>query len=294
MEEKSLESAMLRFVRHEADVLVSTTIIENGLDIPLVNTIIVNHADRFGLAQLYQLRGRVGRSSRRAYAYLLVPGDKVLTGEARQRLAALREFSELGSGFKIAALDLELRGAGNLLGGEQHGHINSVGFDLYCQMMEQTIEEMKGIQPLPEIQTQLNLRIPIKIPSSYIPDENQRLRTYKRISSLKADAEVSLLRAELEDRYGPLPDEVENLMEYARLRLVSERCLVKQIERQKDAVIIQFHERTLVNRDRLVEVISRESGISLTPDGNLKYRPSGTNPQELLPELRSLLLDLSA
>jgi transcription-repair coupling factor (superfamily II helicase) len=294
MDEKSLESAMLRFVRHEADILVSTTIIENGLDIPLVNTIIVNHADRFGLAQLYQLRGRVGRSSRRAYAYLLVPGDKVLTGEARQRLAALKEFSELGAGFKIAALDLELRGAGNLLGGEQHGHINAVGFDLYCQMLERTIEEMKGTQPLPEIQTQLNLRIPVKIPMSYIPDENQRLRTYKRISSLKSDAEVSLLRAELEDRYGPLPDEVENLMEYARLRLVSERCLVKQIERKKDAVIIQFHEKTPVNRDRLVEVISRGLGISLTPEGNLKYCPSGTNARELLPELRSLLLDLTA
>jgi transcription-repair coupling factor (superfamily II helicase) len=294
MDEKSLESAMLQFVRHEADVLVSTTIIENGLDIPLVNTIIINHADRFGLAQLYQLRGRVGRSSRRAYAYLLVPWDKLLTGEARQRLAALKEFSELGSGFKIAALDLELRGAGNLLGGEQHGHINAVGFDLYCQMLERTIEELKGSQPLPEIQTQLNLKIPIKIPSDYIPDENQRLRTYKRISSLKSDAEVSLMRGELEDRYGLLPDEVENLMEYARLRMVSERCLVTQIERLKDSVIIQFHEKTPVDRKRLVEVISREAGISLTPDGNLKYRPSIANSRELLPVLRSLLLDLTA
>jgi transcription-repair coupling factor (superfamily II helicase) len=294
MDEKRLEETMLQFVRHEADVLVSTTIIENGLDIPLVNTIIVNHADRFGLAQLYQLRGRVGRSNRRAYAYLLTPGDKVLTGEARQRLAALKEFSELGAGFKIAALDLELRGAGNLLGGEQHGHINAVGFDLYCQMLERTIEEMKGGETLPEVQATLNLKIPIKIPTSYIPDETQRLRTYKHISTLRSDAEVSEMRAELEDRYGILPEEVEHLMEYARLRLAADRCLAKLIERQKDGVIIQFHEKTPIQPKRLVEVISREPGISLTPDGHLKYRPRGFSALELLQELRSLLLDLSS
>ena len=293
MDEKLLEGTMLKFVRHEADVLVSTTIIENGLDIPLVNTIIVNHADRFGLAQLYQLRGRVGRSNRRAYAYLLTPGDKVLTGEARQRLAALKEFSELGAGFKIAALDLELRGAGNLLGGEQHGHINAVGFDLYCQMLERTIEEMKGGETLPEVQATLNLKIPIKIPTPYIPDETQRLRTYKHISTLRSDAEVAEMRAELEDRYGVLPEEVEHLMEYARLRLAADRCVVKLIERQKEGVIIQFHEKTPIQPKRLVEVISREPGISLTPDGHLKYRPQGFSALEILQELRSLLLDLS-
>ncbi|MCI0421806.1 MAG: transcription-repair coupling factor, partial [Acidobacteria bacterium] len=173
--EKELESTMLKFVGHEGDILVSTTIIENGLDIPLVNTLIVNRADRFGLAQLYQLRGRVGRSNRLAYAYLLTPPDKTLSGVARQRLAALKEFSDLGSGFKIAALDLELRGAGNLLGGEQHGHIDAIGFDLYCQMLERTIEEMRGGAELPEVQTQINLRVTVKIPEAYIPDETQRL-----------------------------------------------------------------------------------------------------------------------
>jgi len=142
MEERALEKAMLGFVRHETDVLISTTIVENGLDIPLCNTIIVNRADRHGLAELYQLRGRVGRSNRRAYAYLLVPEDRELTPPVRKRLAALKEFSDLGSGFKIAALDLELRGAGNLLGGEQHGHINAVGFDLYCQLLERTVREL--------------------------------------------------------------------------------------------------------------------------------------------------------
>jgi len=254
---------------------------------------IVNNADRFGLAQLYQLRGRVGRSDRRAYAYMLVPGDKVLTGEARQRLAALKEFSELGSGFKIAALDLELRGAGNLLGGEQHGHINAVGFDLYCQMLERTIEELKGAAVLPDVQTQINLRIPIKIPTAYIPEENQRLRTYKRISGLTTEGEVSDLRAELEDRYGPLPVEVENLMDYARLRLAAEKCLVKSLERQKDGITIQFHEKTPVMPERLVEIVSSEPGISITPAGHLKVEGSWAPLAELLPALRALLLDLS-
>src|SRR3989475_3420596 len=174
MSEKELESVMLKFVRDEADVLVSTTIIENGLDIPLANTIIVNRADRFGLSELYQLRGRVGRSNQRAYAYLLVPPEASLTPIARRRLAALREFSELGAGFRIAALDLELRGAGNLLGREQHGHITAIGFDLYCQMLERTIEELKTGEVLPEVETAINLRVDLKIPADFIDEELHR------------------------------------------------------------------------------------------------------------------------
>ena len=225
MGEKELEATMLKFVKHEADVLVSTTIIENGLDIPLVNTLIVNRADRFGLAQLYQLRGRVGRSNRRAYAYMLTPPDKALSGVARQRLAALKEFSELGSGFKIAALDLELRGAGNLLGGEQHGHINAIGFDLYCQILERTIQELQGSEVLPEVQTQISLKVSVKIPTEYIPDEQQRLSIYKRISSLKQESEMDELLRELEDRYGSVPKEVVSLIEFVRLRLVAQKSL---------------------------------------------------------------------
>src|SRR5258708_17205039 len=151
-----LEKVMMAFVRHDADILVATTIIENGLDIPLCNTIIVNRADRHGLSELYQLRGRVGRSNRRAYAYLLVPADQELTPVARRRLAALQEFSDLGAGFKIAALDLELRGAGNLLGGEQSGHIEAIGFELYTQMLERAVREMKGEVAPDEAETQLN------------------------------------------------------------------------------------------------------------------------------------------
>jgi len=293
MGEKELESTMLKFVRHEADVLVSTTIIENGLDIPLVNTLIVNRADRFGLAQLYQLRGRVGRSNRLAYAYLLIPPDKALSGVARQRLAALKEFSDLGSGFKIAALDLELRGAGNLLGGEQHGHIDAIGFDLYCQMLERTIEEMRSGTELPEVQTQINLRITVKIPETYIPDETQRLSTYKRISSLKLDSEIEDLRGELEDRYGALPGEVETLMDYVRLRLLAERVLVKSIERERDGIAIKFHEKTPVQPQKLVELVSASRGVSLSPSGVLKVHSAGLMATEVFSSLRGVLLELA-
>src|SRR5437879_7340617 len=168
MSEHELESVMLKFIRHEADVLVATTIIENGLDIPLCNTILINRADRHGLSELYQLRGRVGRSNRRAYAYLLVPAEAELTPLARRRLAALKEFSDLGAGFKIAALDLELRGAGNLLGGEQHGHIAAVGFDMYLRLLEQTVQELKGEETPLEIHSALNLGLDIRIPPDYI------------------------------------------------------------------------------------------------------------------------------
>ena len=294
MGEKELESTMLRFVRHEADVLVSTTIIENGLDIPLVNTLIVNRADRFGLAQLYQLRGRVGRSNRLAYAYLLTPPDKALSGVARQRLAALKEFSDLGSGFKIAALDLELRGAGNLLGGEQHGHIDAIGFDLYCQMLERTIEEMRSGAETPEVQTQINLRVTVKIPEIYIPDETQRLSTYKRISSLKLDSEIEDLRGELEDRYGVLPTEVESLMDYVRLRLLAERILVKSIDRERDGIAIKFHEKTSVQPQKLVELVSATPGVVLSPNSVLKIQSTGLMSNEIFPSLRSLLLELAS
>src|SRR5438093_3077619 len=189
MGEGELEKVMLKFMRHEADILLATTIIENGLDIPLCNTILINRADRLGLSELYQLRGRVGRSNRRAYAYLLLPSEIELTPIARRRLAALKEFSDLGAGFKIAALDLEIRGAGHLLGGEQSGHIEAVGFDLYTQMLEQAMRELKG-EAEPQPQTQLNLGLNIRIPAGYVQEENQRLRLYKRIAAVETEKQL--------------------------------------------------------------------------------------------------------
>ena len=223
MGETELEKVMLQFMHHEADILVATTIIENGLDIPLCNTILINRADRLGLSELYQLRGRVGRSNRRAYAYLLIPKEVELTPIARRRLAALKEFSDLGAGFKIAAFDLELRGAGNLLGGEQSGHIEAIGFELYTQMLERAVREMKGEAAPDEAETQLNLGLNIRIPADYIPEENQRLRMYKRVAGVETESQLADVGAELQDRYGPPPTAVRNLLDYASLKLLCTR-----------------------------------------------------------------------
>src|SRR5205085_9278080 len=221
MSESELEKVMLKFMHHEADILVSTTIIENGLDIPLCNTILINRADRHGLSELYQLRGRVGRSNRRAYAYLLIPNERELTPIARRRLAALKEFSDLGAGFKIAALDLELRGAGNLLGGEQSGHIDAVGFEMYTGMLERTIRELKGEDVVEKPSTQMNMGIDLRIPAEYIAEENQRLRMYKRAARVENEAELEDVKKELEDRYGPIPAPVRYLLAASALKLIS-------------------------------------------------------------------------
>ena len=191
MGEDELERVMVDFVAHKFDVLLATTIVENGLDIPNANTIIINRADRYGLAQLYQLRGRVGRSDRRAYAYLLIPAEQTLSPIARRRLAAIREFSDLGSGFRIAALDLEIRGAGNLLGGEQSGHIEAVGFDMYMKLLEETIRELKGEDLEDERRAAVNLRLDLRIDETYIPDMNQRLTAYRRLASARNLDEIT-------------------------------------------------------------------------------------------------------
>ena len=237
--EAELERVMLAFMNHEYDVLVATSIIENGLDIPLANTIIINRADRHGLSELYQLRGRVGRSNRRAYAYLLIPPDTELTEIARRRLAALKEFSDLGAGFKIAALDLELRGAGNMLGGEQSGHIEAVGFEMYTSMLEEAVRKMKGEDDKPaHAGTSINLGISVRIDSSYIPEENQRLRMYKRIAGAEDEATLADVRAELQDRYGDPPESVLNLLAAGSLRLLCERLGIAQLDRKRTQVEI--------------------------------------------------------
>ena len=235
--EAELERVMLAFMNHEYDVLVATSIIENGLDIPLANTIIINRADRHGLSELYQLRGRVGRSNRRAYAYLLIPPETELTEIARRRLAALKEFSDLGAGFKIAALDLELRGAGNMLGGEQSGHIEAVGFEMYTSMLEEAVRKMKGEEDRPaHAGTSINLGISVRIDSSYIPEENQRLRMYKRIAGAEDLTSLADVRAELQDRYGDPPESVLNLLAAGELRLLCERLGIAQLDRKRTQI----------------------------------------------------------
>jgi transcription-repair coupling factor (superfamily II helicase) len=294
MGEAELEKVLLGFMRHEYDVFVCTTIVENGLDIPLANTIIIENAERYGLSELYQLRGRVGRSNRRAYAYLLVPADTQLSEVARKRLAALKEFSDLGAGFKIAALDLELRGAGNLLGGEQHGHIEAVGYDTYVRLLEETVRELKGEEVPLEIHATINLGIDIRIPSTYIGDETQRLRSYKRIADIKDEEHAKRLTEEIEDRYGPVPEEVTNLVRFALLKTLAERTGVESIDRRQGFVNIKFHQQSKVDPFRLMTLVRNTGGAQFTPAGVLKYpMGAGRSHAELLEDLRRTLLALS-
>ncbi len=294
MGEGELERVLLGFMRHEYDVFVCTTIVENGLDIPLANTIVIENAERYGLSELYQLRGRVGRSNRRAYAYLLVPADTQLSEVARKRLAALKEFSDLGAGFKIAALDLELRGAGNLLGGEQHGHIEAVGYDTYVRLLEETVRELKGEEVPLEIHATLNLGIDIRIPSSYISDETQRLRSYKRIADVKDEEQAKRLIEEIADRYGPVPEEVTNLVRFSLLKSLAEHTGVESVDRRQGFVNIKFHQQSKVDPFRLMALVRNTAGVQFTPAGVLKYpMPPAKNQVELLEELRQMLLELT-
>jgi transcription-repair coupling factor (superfamily II helicase) len=298
MPEKELEDVMLRFVGHELDVLVSTTIVENGIDIPLANTIVVNRADTFGLAQLYQLRGRVGRSNRQAYAYLLIPSEAELSPIARKRLAAIREFADLGAGFRIAALDLELRGAGNLLGGQQSGHINAVGFDLYCQMLERAVRELRGERIEDETPTaSINLGVDVRIPDDFIYDVNQRLRTYKRIAGAATDAAIDEIRAELSDRYGPVPAPVENLLGYARVRNRATALGVASIDVDRSRLAIKLGEGAKVGPERLLGLLAdRPDRATFSPNGVLRVEPTREpeNDTELLAAVEALLQELES
>jgi transcription-repair coupling factor (superfamily II helicase) len=294
MNEKEMERVMLDFIAYKYDVLVATTIIENGIDIPRANTIIINRADNYGLSQLYQLRGRVGRSNRRAYAYLLIPAEQELSPIARRRLAAIREFSDLGAGFRIAALDLELRGAGNLLGGQQSGHMDALGFDLYTQMLERTVAELRGEQVEDETSVSINLGANVAIPESYIADMGQRLRTYKRVSSARDDEALSAIRTETEDRYGRIPEPVENLFAYARLRQTAEQLGIISIDRTRDGMAIKMAEKARVAPEKLMELVSQRSGASFTPSGVLRLELDEEEKDHTLEVARRVLLQIGA
>ncbi len=270
MDEEELERAMLGFVEHKYDVLLATTIVENGLDIPNANTIIINRADRYGLSQLYQLRGRVGRSDRPAYAYLLIPPQEALSPVARKRLAAIKEFSDLGSGFRVAALDLEIRGAGNLLGGEQSGHIEAVGFEMYMKLLEEAVRELKGEEIEDDVRTTVNLGVDLKIDESYVPEMNQRLMVYRKIAATRTEKDLDKVLEEIRDRYGPLPSSILNLAEYGRVRVIADRLGVDTIDREGKTVVIKFRPQTRVDPMRLVKVVHEYPGAILVPPSSLK------------------------
>ena len=270
MGEHTLEKAMLDFMAHKADVLLSTTIIENGIDIPNANSMIVNRADRYGLSQLYQLRGRVGRSDRPAFAYLLIPPEESLSPVARKRLAAIKEFSDLGSGFRIAALDLEIRGAGNLLGGEQSGQIDAVGFEMYMKLLEETIRELKGEDLEDDVRSTVNLRIDFRIDEQFVPDMNQRLMIYRRIAAARAEDELTKIMEEVRDRYGPPPVPVLNLADYGRIRVMADQLGIESIEREGAVVAIRFREKAKVDPIHLIHLVREREDLRLIPPVTLK------------------------
>jgi transcription-repair coupling factor (superfamily II helicase) len=290
MRPKELEKVMLDFFENKTQVLVCSAIIESGLDFPNANTIVINRADQFGLAQLYQLRGRVGRSHRHAYAYLLIPGEQAITPDAEKRLRALQEIDGLGGGFKLALHDLEIRGAGNLLGEQQSGQITAVGFELYTEMMENAVKELKGEEVLPEVEPEIRLGIPAYFPDNYIPDANQRLYFYKRLATLRDADELEELKEEIKDRFGPYGTVVENLFLVMSLRRVLKQFMVQQISVTDGKVFLLFHAESPVKVDKLLELIHRQKNrFRLSPDGRLSFTPKSQEWSALMDEVADLL-----
>ncbi len=286
--ERELEDTMLSFVRKEIDVLVTTAIIESGLDIPLANTIIINRAHEFGLAQIYQLRGRVGRAKEQAYAYLLIPGEHFLSQDAKKRLKTLMEYTDLGSGLKIALHDLQIRGGGNILGPAQSGHITSVGYEMYLELMEKAMKELKGEVKEEEIEPELNLHISAYIPETYIPDTHQRLITYKRLSSATSDAEIQNIREGLRDRFGEIPNETHLLMEVIGIKLLLRRLGIRKLDMQDGYAIFTFSEQEKISPVKIVDLMSKEKDMyRFTPDQRLHVKIEGIG------EIKKILQELA-
>jgi len=244
--------------------------VENGLDIPKANTIIINRADRYCLSQLYQLCGRVGRSDRPAYAYLLIPPEDNLSPIAKKRLAAIKEFSDLGSGFRVAALDLELRGAGNLLGGEQSGQIDAVGFEMYMKLLEQTVRELKGEEIEDDHRATVNLKIDLRIDEQYVPDVNQRLMLYKKVAAARTDAEIDRVLEEAADRYGPLPESVLNLADYGRIRVMADRLGIDSIDREGRTAVLKFRPQAKIDAVRFLSFVRERPELTVIPPSGLR------------------------
>ena len=271
--EALLERTMLDFVEGEYDILVATAIVESGLDIPRANTMIIDRADLFGLAQLYQLRGRVGRSSERAYCYLLVPAPSEMTDEARARIEALERYSELGSGFHVATLDMELRGAGDLLGADQTGTLASVGFELFCQMLEEATAELRGEEVEHDIDPELSFDVEALLPDDYISEVGVRLSFYKRLASARDEYDVAQLAAEMEDRFGPPPDEAARYVDLMRVKVELRRLRILVCEAAGGTVAFRFREDTPVSAAKLATLVAAAKGkYRLTPDGRLVRR----------------------
>ena len=272
MKETELENIMYRFINGEIDVLVSTTIIETGLDISNVNTMIIHDADNMGLSQLYQLRGRVGRSNRTAYAFLMYKRDKMLKEIAEKRLAAIKEYTELGSGFKIAMRDLEIRGAGNLLGAEQHGHMEALGYVLYCKMLNEAVKEAKGISVEESFDTSIDVDIDAYIPMGYIPNEFQKLDIYKRIAGIETEEEAEEMTEELIDRFGDPPKSVENLLYIARVKSMAHQVYLTEVVQKGDTLKFTLYERAKIDVTKIPQMVAAYgTNVKFTADSKAPY-----------------------
>ena len=295
MSERELEKIMLDFVEGEIDILVCTTIIETGLDIPNANTIIINDADRMGLSQLYQLRGRVGRSSRIGYAYLMYQKDKVLKEIAEKRLQAIKQFTELGAGFKIAMRDLEIRGAGNLLGAQQHGHMESVGYDLYCKMLSEVVSEEKGEEKVQDFETAVEIKINAYIPGSYIPDEMQKLDIYKKIASIVNEEDYLDLQEEIEDRYGNIPEHVYHLLDIALIKSMAHQIYITLVSENQKVISFKFKADAPLDPEAIPELAhkyGRKFKFVAGTEPAIKINLEDVNKKELLANIKSILHDL--
>jgi transcription-repair coupling factor (superfamily II helicase) len=293
MGERELEEVMVRFLERDYDVLVTTAIIESGLDIANANTLIINRADRFGLAQLYQLRGRVGRSHVLAYAYFLVPPEGAVSRMARQRLRTLRELTELGSGFRLASYDLEMRGAGNLLGEEQSGKIDAVGLELYSQLFEQAIREAAGQETPIEIEPVITLPVPSYLPENYLPDVSERLTLYKRLASAPDIRILEAMKEETADRFGRFTPEVVGLFARMEVQITARDMSVERIDSAGPYLLVAFHPQASVSPDSLIHLLSSDRRLAFVPPTTLRLDVSGfPNPADRVGYLRDILQSL--
>jgi transcription-repair coupling factor (superfamily II helicase) len=293
MGEHELEKVMLGFMHGETNLLLCTTIIESGLDIPNANTLIVDHADKFGLSQLYQLRGRVGRSTQRGYAYLLIPSEAAISSDARERLRVLQEISELGAGFRIATHDMEIRGAGDMLGNRQSGTVTEIGFELYNQMLEETIARMRGEESVERVEPEINLKVPAFIPEAYVKDAGQRLVIYKKLTQAENEEDVLDVQNEVLDRFGKYPLATAYLFEIMKLRVLLKKLIVRQNDFDGKAVIISFHPRTPAPPDTIIGMMRSEpKKYQLTPDYKLVCTLKDTSFEGILDMAKSVLTRL--
>jgi transcription-repair coupling factor (superfamily II helicase) len=293
MSENELEQVMYRFFNREFDMLVCTTIIESGLDVSTANTIIVNRADRFGLAQIYQLRGRVGRSDEQAYAYLIIPPESILTSDARKRLKVLMEHSDLGAGFQIAMNDLKIRGGGTILGASQSGHIAAVGYDMFLKLMENAIAELKGIAPVVPLDPEINVRMSAYLSEAYIPDIDQRMAAYRQLARMNELQDVTDFKAELIDRFGIPPMEAKNLLYKIILKILSKKAGIAKLDLSERQMQLHFSVAHLKNTQALVELIqSSPRRYQLTPGQVLTVKLANGHAGSYLGRAKNILKDI--